>query len=67
MMKMVNGKNNKDENHNKQIYVEISDCVQMKKTMEKLLLIHKSEIMVKPLIMDQLLIEIIEEVNADTI
>lgn len=66
MMKMVNGKNNKDENHNKQIYVEISDCVQMKKTMEKLLLIHKSEIMVKPLIIDQLLKEIIEEVNADT-
>lgn len=65
MMKMVNGKNNKDENHNKQIYVEISDCVQMKKTMEKLLLIHKSEIMVKPLIIDQLLKEIIEEVNAD--
>ena len=52
MMKMVNGKNNKDENHNKQIYVEISDCVQMKKIMEKLLLIHKSEIMVKPLIID---------------
>ena len=67
MMKMVNGKNNKDENHNKQIYVEISDCVQMKKIMEKLLLIHKSEIMVKPLIIDQLLKEIIEEVNADTI
>ena len=66
MMKMVNGKNNKDENHNKQMYVEISDCVQMKKTMEKLLLIHKSEIMVKPLIIDQLLKEIIEEVNADT-
>ena len=65
MMKMVNGKNNKDENHNKQIYVEISDCVQMKKIMEKLLLIHKSEIMVKPLIIDQLLKEIIEEVNAD--
>ena len=52
MMKMVNGKNSKDENHNKQIYVEISDCVQMKKIMEKLLLIHKSEVMVKPLIMD---------------
>lgn len=65
MMKMVNGKNNEDENHNKQIYVEISDCVQMKKIMEKLLLIHKSEIMVKPLIIDQLLKEIIEEVNAD--